>query len=204
MLTKESIIQLLKTDKRAVARALVVLHNRQTNDEQAQEGTRYLNGRGFRPCHARMGSSMAKQFTRLGFLSEKQIAYWRVTDRSGSMRIGIYWAQLLEEAEAKARAKPATPEFKLHDFGERGTTTPAEAVAIGKARLPGLNGPAFTAAALRMQNAERDLGNDMERKMVLEEQLDDVMDSDDESIINPIKQEIDEIDAFWNRIRGNT
>jgi hypothetical protein len=68
--------------------------------------------------------------------------------------------------------------------------------------LPDLNGPAFTAAALRMQNAERDLGNDMERKMILEEQLGDVMDSDDESIINPIKQEIDEIDAFWNKIRN--
>ncbi len=201
MLTKESIIQLLKTDKRAVARALVVLHNRQTNDEQAQEGTRYLNGRGFRPCHARMGSSMAKQFTRLGFLSEKQIAYWRVTDRSGSMRIGIYWAQLLEEAEQKAKAL-APDGYKLHNFGPRGTTTPAEAVEIGKARLPDLNGPAFTAAALRMQNAERDFGNDMERKMILEEQLGDVMDSDDESIINPIAKEIDEIDAFWNKIRN--
>lgn len=203
MLTKESIVQLLKTDKRAVARALVVLHNRQTNDEQAQEGTRYLNGRGFRPCHARMGSSMAKQFSKLGFLSEKQINYWRATDRAGNMRIGIYWSQLLEEAELKAKAKALTPDgYKLHNFGPRGTTTPTEAVAIGKARLPDLNGPAFTAAALRMQNAERDFGNDMERKMVLEEQLDHVMDSDDESIIDPIAKEIDEIDAFWNKIRN--
>jgi len=199
MLTKEHILNLLKTDKRAVARALVVLHNRQTNDEQAQEGTKHLNGRGFRPCHARMGSSMAKQFARLGFLSEKQINYWRVTDRTGNMRIGIYWAQLLEEAESKAKTKP---EFRLHNFGERGTTTPETAAMIGKARLPDLNGPAFTAEAIRMQNAERDLGNDMERKMVLQEQLDDVMDSDDESIIKPLADEINEIDAFWNRIRN--
>lgn len=102
MLTKEKILQLLRDDKRAVARALVILHERQTHDEQAQEGTRYLNGRGFRPCHARMGSSMAKQFLRNGSLSDKQISYWRIPDKTGAMKIGIYWAQLLEEAERKA------------------------------------------------------------------------------------------------------
>jgi len=180
MLTKESILEMLKNDKRAVARALVVLHNRQTNDEQTQEGTRYLNGRGFRPCHARMGSSMAKFFLRYGNLSDKQINYWRALDRKGNMRIGIYWAQLLEEAELKAKAKQGVPT---------------------KATLPGLTGSGFTAEALRMQEAERDFGNDMERKMVLEEQLGDVLDSDDESIIIPIAKEINEIDAFWKRIR---
>lgn len=107
MLSKEAILDLLKSDKRAVARALVVLHERQTFDERAQEGTRYLNGRGFRPCHARMGSSMAKQFLNKGFLSDKQINYWRVLDKTGSMRIGIYWGQLLEEAQRKAE-KPVT------------------------------------------------------------------------------------------------
>ena len=173
-LTKQAILELLSTDKRAVARALVVLHNRQTNDEQAQEGTRYLNGRGFRPCHARMGSSMAKQFLAKGYLSDKQIEYWRKPDRSGSMRIGIYWAQLLEEAELKAKqAKPVT-------------------------KLPGLEGPAIVT-----RPTNRDFGNDMERRMILEEQLGDVMDSDDPTIIDPIAEEIDEIDAFWKKIRGN-
>ncbi len=115
MITKETIIRMLATDKRAVARALVVLHARQTDDEQAQESTRYLNGRGFRPCHSRMGSSMAKQFLHKGFLSDKQISYWRVPDKTGAMRIGIYWAQLLEEAELKVKKVP----LKLHDFGPR-------------------------------------------------------------------------------------
>jgi hypothetical protein len=105
MLNKETILNLLKTDKRAVARALVILHERQTHDEQAQEGTRYLNGRGFRPCHARMGSSMAKQFMRNNFLSDKQINYWRMTDKTGAMRIGIYTKQLLEEAQRKEQSK---------------------------------------------------------------------------------------------------
>lgn len=122
MLTKEKVLQLLRDDKRAVARALVLLHQRQTFDEQAQEGTRYLNGRGFRPCHARMGSSMAKQFTEKGFLTDKQINYWRVPDATGAMRIGIYWKQLLEEAQAKAA---------MHDVGARGPVN-TEPVVVGR------------------------------------------------------------------------
>ena len=101
MLTKESIVTLLQNNDKAVARALVVLNERQTADEQATEGTRYLNGMGFRPCHARMGTSMAKFATRNGFLTPKQIGYWRATYRKGNMRIGIYWKQLIEVAEAK-------------------------------------------------------------------------------------------------------
>jgi hypothetical protein len=30
-------------------------------------------------------------------LSPKQVAYWRVRDKSGNMRIGIYAGQLLKE-----------------------------------------------------------------------------------------------------------
>lgn len=63
--------------------------------------------RGFRPCHARMGSSMAEFYNRNGYLSPKQIAYWRVPMKKGGMRIAIYWKQLLAEAHAKASAKAA-------------------------------------------------------------------------------------------------
>ena len=105
MLNKESIVQLLKTNDKAVARALLVLNERQTSDEQASENTRYLNGCGFRPCHARMGTSMAKFYQRNGYLSPKQLAYWRAHDKSGSMRIGIYHKQLLEVAQEKTRQK---------------------------------------------------------------------------------------------------
>jgi hypothetical protein len=101
MLTKEAIVQLLATDDRALCRALVLLNERQTADEQASEATRYHNGRGFRPCHARMGTSMANFFTRRGYLSPKQLAYWRKPMKCGNMRIGIYSAQLLEEAKLK-------------------------------------------------------------------------------------------------------
>ena len=101
-MTKFEIINLLKTRDAAVARALVVLNDRQTADEQAQEGTKYDNGRGFRPCHARMGTSMAKFYARNGYLSPKQINYWRTLQKDGKMRIEIYAGQLLEVAKAKS------------------------------------------------------------------------------------------------------
>lgn len=107
MLSKQAIVSLLATNDKAVARALVVLKNRQTFDEQAAESVRHLNGRGFRPCHARMGTSMAKFYERYNYLSEKQLAYWRKVDRQGNMRIAIYWRQLAEEAEVKASQKAA-------------------------------------------------------------------------------------------------
>ena len=103
-MNKLQIVELLRTNDKAVARALVVLNERQTSDEQASENTRYRNGRGFRPCHARMGTSMAKFFTKTGFLTTKQVAYWRRPDKNGGMRIQIYAAQLLEVATDKAAA----------------------------------------------------------------------------------------------------
>ena len=100
-LTKEDIVNLLATNDKAVCRALVVLNKRQTYDEQVSENTKHLNGRGFRPAHARMGTSMANFFTRNGYLTPKQIAYWRRPMKTGTPRIAIYWKQLLEEAQAK-------------------------------------------------------------------------------------------------------
>lgn len=161
MLSKEAIVQLLATDDRAVARALIVLNQRQTDDEQATEHTRYHNGQGFRPCHARMGTSMAKFFQRNHYLTPKQIAYWRAKDRTGTMRIAIYWRQLQEAAEIKSQ----------------------QAVAPAP--------------------VDRSFVKDMARRAELEYQYNDVLDSDDPALIDPIKQEMDELDAFWGLIRGN-
>lgn len=102
-LTKEDIQTLLATNDKAIARALVVLKDRQTWDERSTERTQHLNGRGFKPCHARMGTSMAKFFEKRGFLTEKQIAYWRHEEAHGSTRIGQYWRQLIEAAEEKMK-----------------------------------------------------------------------------------------------------
>lgn len=105
MITKESIIQLLKTNDKAVCRALLVLNQRQTTDEQRTEETKYRNGQGFRPCHARMGTSMAEFYTRNGYLTSKQISYWRSTTKSGKSRIEIYAGQLTQIAIEKQSKK---------------------------------------------------------------------------------------------------
>lgn len=105
-LTGTDIVNLLRTNDKAIARALVVLKNNQTADEQASESTRHHNGMGFRPAHAKIGTSMAKFYERTGYLTPKQIAYWRKEGKQG-MRISIYWRQLLAAAHEKAAQKAA-------------------------------------------------------------------------------------------------
>src|SRR5664280_479778 len=100
-LTRQDIVALLDRNNTAVGRALVHIKNRQNVEEQILKSTRYLNGRGFRPCHARLGTDMAKFYERNKYLSPKQLAYWRGRDRAGNSRIGIYWKQLVEEAKKK-------------------------------------------------------------------------------------------------------
>ena len=101
MITKAEIIELLKTNDRAVARALVVLNRRQTPIEQNSEATINHNGVGFTPADARMGTSMAQFYLRFGHLSARQIAYWRRPNVRGVPRICKYAGQLLEEARIK-------------------------------------------------------------------------------------------------------
>jgi hypothetical protein len=94
---KKRIIELLATNDKAVGRALLRLFQNQTSDEQVAEDVKHRNFKGFRPCHARMGTSMAKFFQARGYLTPKQAAYWRSLDKKGNMRIGIYAGQLLKE-----------------------------------------------------------------------------------------------------------
>jgi hypothetical protein len=96
---KDRIIELLAKNDKAVGRALLRLMQNQTIDEQIAEDVKYRNFKGFRPCHAQKGTSMAKFFQSRGYLSPKQTAYWRVRDKNGNMRIGIYANQLLKEIE---------------------------------------------------------------------------------------------------------
>jgi hypothetical protein len=95
--TKERIVNLLETNDKAVGRALIRLLQNQTSDEQIAEDVKHRNSKGFRPCHARMGTNMAKFFQTKGYLSPKQVAYWRARDKKGNMRIGVYANQLLKE-----------------------------------------------------------------------------------------------------------
>ena len=116
-LRRASIVELLRTNDRAIGRALIVLNNNQTADEQIDENTKHHNGKGFRPVHAQRGTSMAKFFTERGFLTPKQIAYWRKPNSKGEMRIAIYWRQLIAAADAKAAALVAKTEDTSFAFG---------------------------------------------------------------------------------------
>jgi hypothetical protein len=101
MITKAQIATLLTTNDKAVGRALMALHNRQTKTEQFSKSTSNLNGRGFTPADAHMGSSMAVFYSAVGTLTQKQLAYWRKPNAKGVPRICKYAAQLLEVAKEK-------------------------------------------------------------------------------------------------------
>jgi hypothetical protein len=156
LLNKSTITNLLATNDRAVARALVVLNNNQTADEQVQETVKYQNGKGFRPCHARMGTSMAVFFEKRGYLTPKQVAYWRKLDAKGNMRIAIYWNQLIDAANEKAAPAKNVP---------TGSYAHAAAAANGMVRVNGEFEYAPKATV-------GDVGNLCEEKLAIEEQLD--------------------------------
>lgn len=101
-MTKAEIVNLLRTNDKAIIRAIIVLNERQTQDEQAIGATTHANGRGFSAAHAAIGTSMAQFYEKNGYLSPKQVAYWRKTTASGRMKIEIYAGQLLEIAKEKA------------------------------------------------------------------------------------------------------
>jgi len=66
------IVNLLRTNDKAVARALVVLTERQTSDEQVAERTKHVNGRGFRPAHAKWVQRwLSSIFVQVTFLQSK-------------------------------------------------------------------------------------------------------------------------------------
>lgn len=60
MWTKESIINLIDTNDRAVERAIIAIYDRQTQDEKATSDTHHTNHRGFRSNHASKGSYYAR------------------------------------------------------------------------------------------------------------------------------------------------
>lgn len=104
-LTREIITELLLKNDRAVERALVILFERQTLDEQASRTTKWANGRGFGAYDAEIFSSFARQILKGWTLSQKQLACCRKKSTRGSVRIARYWRQLIEAADVKAAAR---------------------------------------------------------------------------------------------------
>lgn len=98
--TKEYIQELLLREDRvgmhAVGRALLVINKNQTYEEQRDQQTKLHNDTGFTQGDAKRGTSMANFYRNRGFLTPKQVAWWRKENTRGVPRISKYWRQLLE------------------------------------------------------------------------------------------------------------
>ena len=93
---KEDILELLDRSQKAVERALVVIFERQTYDEQRADATRAKNGMGFNGVHARYGSYLAKWLLSGKHLSDKHVEKARKLAKH-------YWRQLAEIANNRAQ-----------------------------------------------------------------------------------------------------
>lgn len=106
--TRDWIAEYIKTqpeDKvgNMIGRALVVLLDRQTEDEKVSNDTKHTNNRGFTAFDAKAGSVGAKTFLKYGRLKRWQWEKWaRPTGKKGYPRIAKYAKQLNEAAQAKA------------------------------------------------------------------------------------------------------
>jgi hypothetical protein len=103
--TKEYIQALLMREDdvgmHAIGRALVLLNKRQTYSERRAKEVQRINGRGFTPIDAEMGTDMANFYLRANFLTPKQVAVWRRCNSQGIPRICKYWKQIQEDAMEK-------------------------------------------------------------------------------------------------------
>ena len=82
----------LETDQRWLSRAIQVIFDHQTRDEQAQEQTSHSNGIGFNGSDAQLMSSFAKQIYRGRQLSERQL-HW------AKRKMKKYWRQVFTVAD---------------------------------------------------------------------------------------------------------
>jgi hypothetical protein len=75
---KEEIKGLLQTNDKMIAKSLIELYKKQTQDEQITESTNHTNNQGFTSGDAKRMTSMAKwTMTRNNFLTQKQIDWLR-------------------------------------------------------------------------------------------------------------------------------
>jgi len=92
---KDSVKELLEKNPKAVERALLLIHSRQTVDERNCQDTIVNNGRGFRPCDAPSGSYMAE------WVKSGKSLNGKFLEKARNM-MKHYTRQLIEEIEAKA------------------------------------------------------------------------------------------------------
>jgi len=89
---KNFVRQKLQNDSRWALRALVVVFENQTVDEQNQEHTSHDNGVGFTGTDGNFFTSLAKQYLRRGSLTERQMVYVKKSMRK-------YWKQIIAASD---------------------------------------------------------------------------------------------------------
>ena len=94
-MTIETIRELLRTNDRAVMRAIWVLYERQTSTEILSRQTLDANGVGFNACDAEFLTSLAEQAEERGTLTAKQIS-------AGRKAVMKYAGQLVRIANGEA------------------------------------------------------------------------------------------------------
>jgi hypothetical protein len=107
IVTRESVKAMLNHDdkayvERVIGRALVVLFERQTADEQVSNETSHQNAIGFTGADAKSGTLTAKYFLKHRRLEQWMIDRWTKEDKNGSPRLAKYHRQLNEAAVARA------------------------------------------------------------------------------------------------------
>lgn len=106
IVTRESLQNMLENENQnyvanVIGRALVVILNNQTRDEQAMNATTQHNGIGFTGADARTGSITAKYFLKHKTLQDWQIAKWTKLGKKGYARLAKYHTQLNAAAIAR-------------------------------------------------------------------------------------------------------
>ena len=104
---RDAINALLITNDRAVERALVVLHDRQTESEKDSRQTTQNNGVGFSGLDAEFFSSLAERVKKGWALTPKQLACCRKLNKNGWCRLAKYHGQLRDVIANKQASKIA-------------------------------------------------------------------------------------------------
>jgi len=120
--TRPDIDALLTRSDAAVERAIIVLFERQTDDEQSRASTNHQNNRGFASCDARAGTRFARWLQGMNDRNQKRYPKKSLTHPKASRIFGRYCKngedvigrarrialkhsrQLVEEANLKAAA----------------------------------------------------------------------------------------------------
>ena len=100
--TRSRIIHLIQTNDKALERAIVAIHNRQTPSEKVSKTTKVENARGFNAGDAFLMSKFAEDLKHYGSLT----VYKRNKARQ---KMPKYWKQLLEDAQDKGKPVSFNP-----------------------------------------------------------------------------------------------